>query len=155
MAAILRLTRTRDFVDPELALAAGGPPFTEPTTRWFAGEIPEAERLHALGALRRARAAVAAGRWEDAWHDLHGLPLPADSDDGRDLRLLYGFVLYKTLRLAEATSVLETLAERPDTVTRRPAVLYYLGRVKYGDGRFQRGTQLLTEFARRFPALVE
>jgi tetratricopeptide (TPR) repeat protein len=134
------LARMRDFSDPEVPLDAGGPP--------LGPAAPTAD-------LAEARKLVQQGRWEPAYKILSKQPIPPDSNDGRDLRLLYGYVLYKTVRLDEAASLLEPLVARDAWAKTRPAAVYYLGRTYYGDGKFRQGAALLERFAREHPELSE
>jgi spermidine synthase len=140
LTTIHALARMRDFADPELPLDAAGPPLGPASP---SPEVAEARKL------------VGEGRWEPAYKILSSQPIPPDTDDGRDLQLLYGFVLYKTIRLDDAANILQPLVDDAAYARKRPASIYYLGRVYYGDGKFQKGAALLERFAKDHAGLVE
>jgi spermidine synthase len=143
------LSRPRDFRDPELPFVAGGPPLPEPSPALFADP---GRAGTGVSALERAYPLVAEGQWARAYRRLRELPERADSDDGRDISLLLGYLAYKSVALEEARRILEALAQRPSFVTRRPATLYYLGRTLYGVGAFRQGLAALERFAKEHPA---
>ena len=146
------LARVRDFTDAELALDAGGPPMAT-ADAWNAKS--EAERAAGRKALADAQGAMKEARWDDAWQAVRAAPLPDDGPAGDDLRLLFAFLDYKTLRVPEARALLGSLADRPGIGTRRPSVLYYRARVEIADGAFEEGTRLLEAFVTAAPVLAE
>ncbi|MFH0899114.1 MAG: fused MFS/spermidine synthase [Pseudomonadota bacterium] len=152
---LLRVTRIRGFDEVELAPSAGGVPIETTSPDAFADDASLSERRSALQRVRKAIAHINAGRFEDAWEELTALPKTAGNAKGQDIKLLYGYALYKTLRFGGAETELTALAEDPAFLARRPEVSYYLGRTKYGMGEFKEGTALLAKFAEEHPQLVE
>jgi spermidine synthase len=71
-----------------------------------------------------------------------------------DLHLVWAYALYKTLDFERAEAQLADLARIDKAVRRRPAIRYYLGRVRYGQGKFQEGTDELLRFMDEFPAIA-
>ncbi|MBI4508637.1 MAG: fused MFS/spermidine synthase [Deltaproteobacteria bacterium] len=154
---LLDRARMKDIGDPEHPLASPEAPLLAALPEAFSPGQDDGRgdaREHAARQVSAALSQVQARRWEEAHRILKGLPLPADGDPGRDLRLLFGFVLYKTLRLEEAEAMLGPLLEHEAYLARRPVIRYYLGRVRYGLGMFAEGADLLEVFVegpRRMP----
>jgi spermidine synthase len=120
----------------EVPLTPGAPPWDPLGVMALDGpkELPElsaadrarmhrdyADALVEAQARRYAHALQALKSWPGRWID----------EGGADLELLVGFLLYKTELVDDAVDRLRPLAEDPDYVARRPALLYYLARAEY------------------------
>ncbi len=146
---LLALTRRRTFEDPELAIATPEDPMPVPAPELFAEPDPAA-----VARLEQVYGLVAAGQWEDAWSAARELPRRADDDGGRDVSLLIGYVGFKALAFADARKLLRALARNDDFTARRPAALYYAGRVYYGSGKFREGVEHMSAFIAAAPDLA-
>jgi spermidine synthase len=149
LAAVISLTRRRTFDDPELPIASADDPMPLPGPELFAADGDAAAlRLTDVYGL------VAAGRWDDAWASARELPARADDDGGRDVTLLMGYVAFKALAFPSARTLLKPLARDDAYTRRRPAAVYYAGRVAYGMGKFRDGVDLLLRFGVGWPEVA-
>jgi spermidine synthase len=149
-----RAVKEREWHDPEVAPAAGGPPLPRPDPSWFDPHLSEDERRAAAARLAGLDNLMAVGKGDEALAMLGGLPDPAPGEPGWNLTVLKGAALYRLLDFVAARRVLADVVD-DDAATRfRPALLYYYGRVVYGDGDFEVGAELLERFCARWPELV-
>jgi spermidine synthase len=149
-----RAAREREWNDPEVPLDAGGVPLPRPDASWFDPERPLADREDAARRLAQLDNLMAAGKSEEALRMLGGLPPPAPGPAGWDLVAVKGAALYRLLDFVAARRELGRVIDDPGAVARRPAIVYYYGRVLYGDGEFEAGARHLAMFVRRWPELV-
>ena len=150
---LLELTRRRLFADPELSIVAAGAPLAPISTLAFMGT--NEEKTRGTHALKSAYPLIATGQWRKAYQAIRALPMRSPTDAGRDITLLLGYLAYKATRFRRAENLLRLLAKEPEHIERRPAILYYLGRVQYGRGRFRHGVATLAEFIEKFPQLAK
>ena len=149
------LSRPREVADPELLVTSGGGPslpMIEATL--FDVSLTKSEVERATLSLRDGYKLIAAGRWPAAFKKLASLPKRADTHEGRDITFLLAYLAYKSINLSRARDLLASLTRRGDSVVRRPAILYYLGRCQYGVGSFRDGIETLSDFATRYPELA-
>ena len=150
-----RLLAEREYDDAELSAFAGGPPLDAVSAAArFSPELSAAEVTRGVGLLGDVMTAVDARRFQEAREHARALPRRAKSPEGQDLDLLLAVLDYHEGEYLRAEDRLEPLAQDAAFVARRPATLYYDGRVRYGTHRFREGAARLEDFARRFPALV-
>jgi spermidine synthase len=150
---IMALSRPRGFQDPELPFVAGGPALPEPSTSLFVSPSAEAS-VEAVEKLVAAYPKVASGEWAAAYQLVAALPRRADTDAGRDITLLIGYLAYKSVELIAARDVLRRLAGDEAFLRRRPAAIYYLGRAIYGIGSFRTGLGWFDKLAREHPEIA-
>jgi spermidine synthase len=151
---LLRAAQTRDFGDPELAPLANGAPVTPPDASWFDPKTPLERRQAAAREVERADRFITSGDLESAARIFKDLPRAAEGTAGDDVRLLRAYVAYRGVLFTDAKEDLEALAADEASVARRPAILYYYGRVLFGEGSFEKGADTLERFIARWPALV-
>ncbi len=151
---LLRAAETREVGDPELAPLSGGAPVLPPDATWFDPAAPLATREQAARELASIDRMVTGGDPEKAVRLFDTLPRAAKGAAGDDLRLLRAYLYYRALMFTDAKVLLEPLATQAAAVARRPAVLYYYGRVLFGEGSFEKGVEALFEFVTRWPTLV-
>jgi len=151
---LLRAAQTREFGDPELPPLEGGGPVTPPDASWFDPALPLERRQAAAREVERADRFITSGDLESAARIFKDLPRAAPGAAGDDVRLLRAYVAYRGVLFTDAKDDLEELAADEATVTRRPAVLYYYGRVLFGEGSFEKGADTLERFIARWPTLV-
>ncbi len=153
VTTLLGLTRRRSFADPELAVASPEDPMPTPSPALFDVD-DEARRAGAARELEAVYGLVATGQWDDAWAVARRLPHRTNDDDGRDVTLLVAYTAYKAVAFARARSLLDDLVDDASYARRRPAAVYYAGRVAYGMGKFRAGVDLLARFADDAPDLA-
>ncbi len=102
----------------------------------------------------RARAAIDNGSYNTALETLASLPANVREQSGPGLRLMYGFLLYRSSlaesaepRFAEASETLEALArEEPVWCEQHPEVRYLIGRARFRNGDFALSVQAMGAF---------
>ena len=144
---VLDLLDSREVLDREVKLSEGGPPLTPPKSPKkkltpqlalrVAREYFEVERLTKRGDFRGALDLVEG--WPDRVRD----------DAGCDFQLLWGFLAYKTANFHEAVNILEPCWEEEGFADKRPALLYYIGRVFYANADFKKAVLALEQWAVR------
>lgn len=146
----LALAEPRFFLEPEMAITAGGPKLPRPATSLFKGQSFEA-----VSKLERSYNLFAEGRWSAGWLEIRSLPARADSAEGRDLSLLMGYFAYKALEPERALRLFAPLASDPGYIARRPALLYYQARSHFALGHFREAVSTFEYFAERWPSLAD
>lgn len=129
--------------DPLGVVALDGP-------REVAGlSAPDRARMHRdyADALAEARER----RYAHALRALSSWPGRWIEEGGADLELLVGFLLYKTELVDDAVDRLRPLADDPDYVARRPALLYYLARAEYENAMPRQALAHLERYLARGP----
>jgi uncharacterized protein HemY len=154
VAVLVLAAQTRQYGDPELPPLSGGAPLVAPDASWFDAKVPQRERQQAAHELANADRLISAGRLEAAEEVFKALPRTAPGPGGDDVRLMKAYLYYRELMFTDAKELLEPLATDEATIARRPAVLYYYGRVLFGEGNFEKGADALEAFIARWPALV-
>ncbi len=102
----------------------------------------------------RARAAIDNGSYNTALETLASLPANVREQSGPGLRLMYGFLLYRSSlaesaepRFAKASEALEALArEEPAWSEQHPEVRYLIGRARFRNGDFALSVQAMGAF---------
>ncbi|MBT8493505.1 MAG: fused MFS/spermidine synthase, partial [Deltaproteobacteria bacterium] len=151
-ARLIELAMPVDYLDPELPLTAGGAPLPDLAPSLFKGT--GRQRQNGVNKLRAAYEHLAVGEWALAHRALSELPPRAESETGRDVELVRGYLAYKSVNLRKARSILRKLASE-EIFRRRPAARYYLGRALLGLGNFAEGRDVMIEFIRRHPDLAK
>jgi hypothetical protein len=113
-------------------------------------QIEDVEPGHAI----LADVAAEATPHGDLLVDLEELRGPPALDQGPGLRLMYGFLLYRSSlaesaepRFAEASETLEALArEEPVWCEQHPEVRYLIGRARFRNGDFALSVQAMGAF---------
>jgi spermidine synthase len=146
---LLDLVATREDRDPEIALAPDGdlqPPVLPPGLSPALGEriAREYTEIEALLNLHKyATAFKVVEKWpEKTWGKL-----------GRDFSLVSGFLDYKTEFYGDAIDELKVLADDNAYVTRRPALLYYLGRSYFANANYAKAVATLERYIEAQTAL--
>ena len=161
-AAALRDRTTPNTPVPELARAAGiWDAITtprEPTVRLdppVPGPDMSVEGARQLQeTFNRAREAVERGQNRAALEALAGLPTAVRDHSGPGLRLLFGYLLYKTSmepraepRFSEAAELLEALVhDEPRWTQQHPEAHYLIGRARFRAGDFARSVTAMGHF---------
>ncbi|MEZ4393555.1 MAG: fused MFS/spermidine synthase [Polyangiales bacterium] len=104
--------------------------------------------------FNRARVAVERGQHRAALEALASLPTAVRDHSGPGLRLLFGYLLYKTSmephiepRFSEAAEMLEVLVREEAQWTRaHPEVHYLIGRARFRSGDFARSVAAMGRF---------
>jgi hypothetical protein len=105
-------------------------------------------------AYERASRALAESSVRTALAAFADIPVSVREHSGPALRLLYGYLLYKSSmvegaepRFGEAADELERLArEEPEWSIRHPEVMFYIGRSRFRAGDFALGVAALANF---------
>jgi predicted membrane-bound spermidine synthase len=105
-------------------------------------------------AYERAARALAESSVRTALAAFADIPVSVREHSGPALRLLYGYLLYKSSmaegaepRFGEAADELERLArEEPEWTLRHPEVMFYIGRSRFRAGDFALGVAALSNF---------
>ncbi len=106
------------------------------------------------------REAVDRGNYATALGALEEIPAPLRLHSGPGLRLLYGYLLYKTAptypsRYREAIDTLEEIIRtEPDYVARHPEIFYYLGRSHDAELNFDKALRNMRLFVEARQALA-
>lgn len=161
-AAALRDRSSPNTRVPELARAAGiWDAITtprEPTIRLdppVPGPDMSVEGARQLQeTFNRARESVERGQHRAALEALAGLPTAVRDHSGPGLRLLFGYLLYKTSmepraepRFSDAAELLELLVrEEPQWTRAHPEVHYLIGRARFRSGDFARSVVAMGHF---------
>ena len=139
---LMDLVDTREDRDPEIALAPEVPlqPPSPP------GDLSAAVRERVTREYPQLMALMARNRYAGAYKVLEAWPESVWGRLGQDTQLVSGFLHYKTEFYADAIDLLKPLAEDPAFVSRRPAVLYYLGRAYYANAIYGKAVAALEGF---------
>jgi spermidine synthase len=151
---LARATETRQLGDPEVPPLSIGAPVGAVDASWFDESTPLAAREEAARDLTRADRAITTGDLATAETIFKSLPKAAKGAAGDDLRLMRAYLDYRGLMFVDAREILEPLAADEAAVARRPAILYYFGRVLFGEGNFEKGADALERFVAKWPGLV-
>jgi hypothetical protein len=104
--------------------------------------------------FERARRAVDDGAYGLALETLHGMPANVRDHSGPSLRLLYGYLLYRSsladgadAHFAEAAEVLESLArDEPGWSARHPELHWIVARARFRAGDFALSVRSMARF---------
>ena len=105
-------------------------------------------------AYERAARALSESSVRTALAAFADIPVSVREHSGPALRLLYGYLLYKSSmsegaepRFGEAADELERLArEEPEWAIRHPELMFYIGRSRFRAGDFALGVTALSNF---------
>jgi hypothetical protein len=139
---LLDLVDTRDGRDPEIPLSTAddlAPPVLPPDVTAALGDRIAREYTE-IDALMRARKYVTAYKVIEAWPERIWGRL------GQDFSLVAGFLDYKAEFYGDAIDELKALAEDRAYVTRRPALLYYLGRAYHANANYTKAVAALERY---------
>lgn len=161
-AAAIRGPDGRPLRTPELERAAGlwtamtssrEPPLRLDTPRVPPDVSREGER-RLLEAFQRASRAAAEGSFRTALAAFADVPASVREHSGPSLRMLYGYLVYKSSlqegaepRFGEAADELERLArDEPEWAARHPELMFYIARARFRAGDFSLAVAAMERF---------
>jgi hypothetical protein len=140
---LLDLVATREDRDPEIALAPDDglqPPVLPPGLKPAVAERVVGDYQQIVALVDKNKYASAFKVVDDWPEETWGTKL------GKDVALLTGVLEYKAEFYGDAIDELKPLADDAEYVTRRPELLYYLGRAYYANATCAKAVAALERF---------
>ena len=138
------LLSTHDVGEVEISLEEGDAGALAPLDISGAVKPPKAATYRKQ--YRKIRLHAARSQFHTALAELEKWPEPFCEAAGKDFQLFWGFLDYKCQHFHQAVKILEPLWSDKTYVTRRPALLYYLGRAFYGNADYGKSVKALQQW---------